>query len=274
MAQYKVPQDVEAEDRLLGPFTFRQFIYLIITAASIAACWGFLQIFPLLALIPLPLVIFFAILALPIKKDQPMETYLAAIVNFYLKPRKRLWTPGQKESSILITAPKVVEKPRTRDITEEEASHRLSFLAELVDTEGYSIRGTNQSSMKEEYVAEANTVVDILDSRNPTSSNININNIINQKQDTHHSELVAKMRLAIERTEEIAPSTPLTINKRPFASTPPPTKPSPATPSPSMINLAHNPVYSVQTISQQASRLQTPNQINPNQINQSFPSSH
>ena len=30
MATYKVPQDVEAEDKLLGPFTFRQFIYLLI----------------------------------------------------------------------------------------------------------------------------------------------------------------------------------------------------------------------------------------------------
>ena len=40
MAQYKVPQDVEAEDKLLGPFTFRQFIYLMIAGGLIAV--GFL----------------------------------------------------------------------------------------------------------------------------------------------------------------------------------------------------------------------------------------
>ena len=34
MAVYKVPQDVEAEDKLLGPFSFKQFIFLLI------AGWG------------------------------------------------------------------------------------------------------------------------------------------------------------------------------------------------------------------------------------------
>ncbi|MCF0232804.1 MAG: PrgI family protein, partial [Enterococcus sp.] len=36
MAQYKVPQNVEADDKLLGPFSFRQFIYLLVAAGGIA----------------------------------------------------------------------------------------------------------------------------------------------------------------------------------------------------------------------------------------------
>ena len=40
MAVYKVPQDVEADDKLIGPFSFRQFIYLIIVAISGAAAFG------------------------------------------------------------------------------------------------------------------------------------------------------------------------------------------------------------------------------------------
>ena len=90
MATYKVPQDVEAEDKLLGPFTFRQFIYLLISAAGIAIIFGLFQIFPLLAIIPIPFTFFFLILALPIKKDQPMEVYLASIASFYLKPNAGL----------------------------------------------------------------------------------------------------------------------------------------------------------------------------------------
>ena len=46
MAQYKVPQDVEADDKLLGPFNFRQFIYLLIVAALIALAWALGQLFP------------------------------------------------------------------------------------------------------------------------------------------------------------------------------------------------------------------------------------
>ena len=85
MSVYKVPQDVEADDKLLGPFNFRQFIYLIIVAGCIALeifLWG---IFPGLIILPLPIIIFFGALALPLRKDQPMETYLAAVVLFKTK---------------------------------------------------------------------------------------------------------------------------------------------------------------------------------------------
>ncbi|MBR1802130.1 PrgI family protein [Candidatus Saccharibacteria bacterium] len=202
MAQYKVPQDVEAEDKLLGPFTFRQFVYLLIAAAGIAGAWGLFQIFPLLGLIPLPFVFFFGILALPIKKDQPMETYLAAVVSFYLKPNRRIWTAGQRESTIKIIAPKKVEKSRTRDITEDEASHRLSFLATIVDTEGYAIRG--DSAMKDEYAAEADTVEDVLDADNPV-----IDRIIEQEQTQRKQEIVSQMRTAMNRTDALIGSTPV-----------------------------------------------------------------
>ena len=129
MATYKVPQDVEADDKLLGPFSFRQFVYLMLVFGLGATAVGLFQIFPLLAIIPLPFAFFFLILALPLKKDQPMETYIAALISFYTKPHKRFWMTGQSDSTILITAPKKVEENRVRNITEEEAGHRLSFLA-------------------------------------------------------------------------------------------------------------------------------------------------
>ena len=171
MAQYKVPQDVEADDKLIGPFSFRQFVYLLVAAGLIALAVGLFQLFPLLALIPLPPVFLFLVLALPLKKDQPMETYLAAMVTYYLKPHTRVWTPGQRDSTILITAPKIVEDSRTRDITGEEATHRLSFLANLMDSEGYAIKGAVNSSMREDLVAEANAQTDMFDSYN--SENLN-----------------------------------------------------------------------------------------------------
>ena len=105
MAQYKVPQDVEADDKLLGPFNFRQFIYLLIVAALIALAWALFQLFPIFAILPIVPAIFLLILALPLRKDQPMETYVAALISFYTKPNKRFWNPGQRESTIQITAP-------------------------------------------------------------------------------------------------------------------------------------------------------------------------
>lgn len=257
MAQYKVPQDVEAEDKLLGPFTFRQFIYLLIAAAGIAGAWGLFQLFPLLALIPVPFVLFFGILALPIKKDQPMEVYLSALVSFYLKPNRRLWTPGQRESTIKITAPKTVEKSRTRDITEEEASHRLSFLATIVDSEGYAIRG--DASMKDEYAAEAEMVEDVLETKNPV-----IDRIIEQEQLMRKQEIISQMRTAMSRTDSLTNGQPMPTQPSQPQNFSIPTQPTPAffnqaTTKEQFQKLANNNTFSVQTIAQQANRIKQQN---------------
>ena len=197
MAQYKVPQDVEADDKLIGPFNWRQFVYLLVAGGLIALAVGLAQIFPLLALIPVPFVLFFLALALPLKKDQPMEAYLAAIVSYYIKPHTRIWTSGQRESTILITAPKIVEDVRTRDITSEEATHRLSFLADIVDTEGYAIKGTNGNSVREDLIAEANMAPDMFDSYESK----NLETVINKSQAVKQQEARANVEAEINRRE-------------------------------------------------------------------------
>ena len=218
MATYKVPQDVEAEDRLLGPFTFRQFIYLLIAAIAGALAAALFQIFPLLAILPLPVIIFFLILALPLKKDQPMETYLAAIVSFYMKPNKRFWRPGQGETTIQITAPKIVEKSRTRDISEEEASHRLSFLSNLVDSEGYAIRGNHNGNFTENFIADTEDVNDFMDD----SQNQNLINLMQKEKVARHAEIINQMKAAINNTENaVGPATisshQATLGSNPFS---------------------------------------------------------
>ena len=197
MAQYKVPQDVEADDKLLGPFSFRQFVYLLIAAGLIAVAVFLFQIFPLLAIIPLPPVLFLGALALPLKKDQPMETYLAAIVSYYLKPRTRIWTAGQRESTIRITAPKIVEESRTRNISGEEATHRLSVLADIVDTGGYAIKGTSASPMRDDLVAEANATSDMFENHHFDT----LASTIKQDETARHAEVVKEMQAAINGAE-------------------------------------------------------------------------
>ena len=211
MAQYKVPQDVEADDKLIGPFSFRQFVYILIAGGLIALAIGLFQIFPLLAIIPVPFILFFGALALPLRKDQPMETYLAAMVSYYLKPHNRKWTPGQRESTIQITAPKVVEESRVRDITGEEATHRLSFLADIVDTGGYAIKGASTSPMREDLVAEANATSDIFE--NSRFDNLEL--AIEKGESARHSEVVQGMKNAIDRNDTLKSQegTPL-IQKR------------------------------------------------------------
>ena len=290
MATYKVPQDVEAEDRLLGPFTFRQFVYLLIAAIAGALAAALFQIFPLLALLPAPVIFFFLVLALPLKKDQPMETYLAAIVSFYMKPNKRFWRPGQGETTIQITAPKIVEKSRTRDLSEEEASHRLSFLSNLIDSEGYAIRGNHNTNFTENFIADATDVNDFMDD----SQNQNLINLMQKEKVARHAEIINQMKAAINNTEKaMGPATisshQATLGSNPFNQNQ--TTPNQPTTNPfiqnqtvqnantlanrnqsilnsNYQNLANNQNFSIDTISKEANRYRE--NLAPNLAPQTF----
>jgi len=269
MAEYKVPQDVEADDKLLGPFSFRQFIYLIIVALAIAMGWGLSRLFIPLAIIPLPIVIFFGALALPLRKDQPMEVYLAAIVSFYLKPRRRLWKPDGLTELIEVTAPKVVEVQRMKDLSQTEAEQRLSYLANIADSRGWSVRGVSQpnTAMSTDVYYEAQRTEDVLDSNNSVSQSIDY--MIEKNDTKHRQEMLARMH----QPASITPAQPLvnpynnlatpTISQAPVAPpvATPVTQPDPQVqfnPYPTSIHQ-----FVVQPISEQTVPAQPPQPVQP-----------
>ncbi|MDB5179831.1 MAG: hypothetical protein JWN12_463 [Candidatus Saccharibacteria bacterium] len=199
MATYKVPQDVEADDKLIGPFSFRQFIYLIIVALSGALAWGLAQLFIGLAIIPLPIILLFGALALPLRKDQPMEIYLAAIISYYLKPHKRLWDPDGVESLIEITVPKVVEIQRSKNISQADAEQRFSYLAGIVDSGGWAIRGTGaqaspSTTLNNDIFLEAQSAEDVLDGNNAVAQSFN--SMMTKEADRVRQEAIDRMRQA------------------------------------------------------------------------------
>lgn len=198
MAVYKVPQDVEADDKLIGPFSFRQFIYIIIAVIAIGLAWGLAQVFVGLAIIPLPIIVLFGALALPLRKDQPMEIYLAAVVSFHLKPRKRLWQPDGIQSLVEITAPKIIEVRRAKDLSQTEAEQRLSYLANIVDTGGWAVRGiatpAPDSAMQNDVYYAAQQTEDILDTNSGVARSFN--SMIDHAEGERREEMIARMQQA------------------------------------------------------------------------------
>lgn len=202
MAVYKVAQDVEADDKLIGPFSFRQFIYLIIVAMSGAIGWGLFTLLPPLVVFAIPPILFFGALALPLRKDQPMEVYMAALVSYILKPKKRLWVPDGIDSLVQITAPKVVEIERIKSLGAHEAERRLSYLADIIDTEGWAIRHTavpgDNSSMQSDVYNDAQQAEDIMDASTG----------IAQSFDTMIAEADQRRRMAVMQSIQQPHSSP------------------------------------------------------------------
>ena len=88
MGQYKVPQDVEAEDKLLGPLSLRQLIYVVIAILWAALMWRIL-IFNVVVTVAaiLPVSGLFLLLGFGRRQEQSFENYFIAYVQFLFVPR-------------------------------------------------------------------------------------------------------------------------------------------------------------------------------------------
>lgn len=143
MATYKVIQDIEAEDKLLGPLSLRQFIYAVIVVALGFVMFTLAKTSPLL-IIPFVLpAILFGFLAAPFGHDQSSEVWLLAKIRFMLKPRNRVWNQAGLQELVAITAPKKIERILTNGLDQYQVQSRLQALARTIDTRGWAVKGVD-----------------------------------------------------------------------------------------------------------------------------------
>ena len=146
MAVYKVIQDIEAEDKLLGPLTLKGFIYAItagflafvnvrIAIAGTGGGYRFIAVFILFW----PMLLF-GVLASPLGREQPTEVWLLSHIRFLLKPKSRIWNQLGQSELVTITAPKKVDQHLTKDLTQPEVTSRLETLAMTMDSRGWAVK--------------------------------------------------------------------------------------------------------------------------------------
>ena len=144
MATYKLIQDIEAEDKILGPLTLKQFIYALVASffGYISfLCWRGHVLF--LLIIFLPPCLMAAFFAFPFGKDQPTELWALAKIRFLVKPRRRIWDQSGMKELVSINVPKKVERVLTNGLSQNEVHSRLKTLASTIDTRGWAIKNVN-----------------------------------------------------------------------------------------------------------------------------------
>ncbi len=214
MGTYKVIQDIEADDKLLGPLSLRQFIYAAIVVAMgfVAFKLGELSIFLVIPFIP-P-IIFFGLLAAPLGREQSSEVWLLAKIRFFLKPKKRVWNQDGIQELVTITAPKKIEKILSKNLSETEVKSRLEALANTIDSRGWAVRNVNVNMFAQpayvgggdsDRLMDASSMVaevpsyditasdDILDEQNNPRAQ-NLDRLINQSAQARKQELVNMMQ--------------------------------------------------------------------------------
>lgn len=172
MAQYKVIQDIEAEDKILGPLSLRQFIYAGVTIALgfisfrlfVANAWY-------IAIVFLPPALFFGLLAAPLGAQQSSEIWLLAKIRFFVFPKKRIWNQDGIQQLVTITVPKKIERQLTKGFSQEEEKSRLKALAETMDTRGWVVKSGLPGSFN---ASDSDRLFDIAPTANAADSTSDI----------------------------------------------------------------------------------------------------
>ena len=88
--QFKVPQFIDVEDKLFGPFTFRQFVYLAGGAGIIFVIYKALPLWIGIFLI-LPVAILAFLLVFYKINEKPFIFYLQAGVDYLISSKLYIW---------------------------------------------------------------------------------------------------------------------------------------------------------------------------------------
>lgn len=147
MLQYKIPQNVGIEDKIVGPFSLRQLIIVAVGAGIsyvIFIISSRLYELNILEYILIALPAFFAIAIAMIKiHNVTFGKYLLLVLEFAIKPKKRLW--DHRGIAALVTpdlttdTEKAAQKKQAeaRDQEINKKSVNLSDLSAMLDSGGF-----------------------------------------------------------------------------------------------------------------------------------------
>jgi hypothetical protein len=124
MAQYQVPQFIEIEDKIFGPLTLKQFIYL---AGGAGVCLIFFTLFPLwlMLILAVPVMSFSAALAFYKINGRPFIVAVEHAVMYTLGSKLYLWrqheakpqTSGAQEAPVVAAPVPKLSQSRLKDLS-------------------------------------------------------------------------------------------------------------------------------------------------------------
>lgn len=128
--QFKVPQFIDIEDKVFGPLTFKQFLYLAGGAGLVYLSFKLLPL--LIALVIGPLCAGLALaLAFYTYNSKPFIHVLESFIRFYLRSRLYLWHK-QDPKAPQKTVPEATASSARGTLTESKLK-TLSWSLDVID---------------------------------------------------------------------------------------------------------------------------------------------
>ena len=134
--QFVVPQFIDAEDKIIGPITVRQFIILLVTFLVSAVLFRLLS-FVWFLVTALPLIVAGGVLAFGKVNGQPFHYFILNLVQTLRRPRLRVWDKTLTDSELRALTQSVAPPPPPPPARKAPISaSKLAELSLVVNTGG------------------------------------------------------------------------------------------------------------------------------------------
>lgn len=108
---YQVPQYLNIEDKIVGPLTLKQLIYLIIGGGIIFLLFNMLK-FPAFIMIAVPIAIFTFLIAFYKVGNQKFSLFMISFLGFISKPNIYTWKKRPPKKPEEEPIPKIIKKAK------------------------------------------------------------------------------------------------------------------------------------------------------------------
>lgn len=150
--QFQVPQFIDIEDKIIGPLTLRQFIYLAI-AGVISLIFYFTINFYLWIVVSLILVGAAVALAFLKINGQPLPKIILNMINFYIKPQTYVWLPEEPKTQ---KTKEVIHKRFSANFNLINSLEKIISGISLHQAEQKVLTGSSPNSQKTKAIFETN----------------------------------------------------------------------------------------------------------------------
>lgn len=128
---YNVPQFVDVEDKIAGPLTWKQLLWMIAMTVLLLVVWKIFEFWAFL-LIGIPVAVFFAAMAFYKPYGQPLINMVIYGITFLFQPKMYIWKQGSSGSKRSVVAQKPRELMKSKQV-EVMSLEELESLSKVLD---------------------------------------------------------------------------------------------------------------------------------------------
>lgn len=107
--QFQVPQFINIEDKVIGPLTIKQFLYILVATVILFVLYKLLNLFVFIVL-SIPVMVFTYALAFLKVRNQPFINIVKNMFGFLRKPDFYVWKKLDAKEEKQEQAPKIIKK--------------------------------------------------------------------------------------------------------------------------------------------------------------------